>query len=149
MTGPEPFSWPVRVYWEDTDGGGVVYHSVYLNYFERTRSEWLRSIGLDQRALHANERIQFVVVDMTVRWLRPARYDDLLAVTSVPVEMKGASLRFVQEIWRGTEAIARAEVRVAALDATTLKPMRLPAAVLARMRGADDAGDGLLIRATP
>ena len=81
MTGREPFSWPVRVYWEDTDAGGVVYHSVYLNYFERTRSEWLRSVGLDQRALHAEERIQFVVVDMNVRWIRPARYDDLLTVT--------------------------------------------------------------------
>ena len=142
MTGVAPFSWPVRVYWEDTDGGGVVYHSVYLNYFERTRSEWLRSIGLDQRALHADERIQFVVVDMSVRWLRPARYDDLLSVTSVPTEMKGASLRFAQEIWRGGERLASAEVRVAALDAATLRPMRLPAAVLARMRATDDTRAG-------
>jgi acyl-CoA thioester hydrolase len=134
VTGREPFSWPVRVYWEDTDAGGVVYHSVYLNYFERTRSEWLRSVGLDQRALHAEERIQFVVVDMNVRWIRPARYDDLLTVTSVPIEVRGASLRFEQVVWRGGEEIARAEVRVAALDAATLKPMRLPAAVLARMQ---------------
>ena len=136
------FSFPLRVYWEDTDGGGVVYHSVYLTYFERTRSEWLRSIGLDQRALHADERIQFVVVDMNIRWLRPARYDDLLSVTSVPTEMKGASLRFAQEIWRGSERLASAEVRVAALDAATLRPRRLPAAVLERMRGARDTGGG-------
>ena len=133
-----PFSWPVRVYWEDTDGGGVVYHSVYLNYFERTRSEWLRAAGLDQRALHAQERIQFVVVDMNVRWIRPARYDDLLTVTSHPVDVRGASLRFAQAVWRGDEELARADVRVASIHAQTLKPLRLPATVLARLRPTPD-----------
>ena len=136
------FSWPVRVYYEDTDAGGVVYHSMYLNYFERTRSEWLRAIGIDQRALRETERIQFVVVDMKVHWVRPAVYDDLLTVTSAPVERRGATLRFHQAIYRGADEIARADVRVAALDAVTLRPVRIPAVLVARLAADDEAAAG-------
>lgn len=123
------FEWPVRVYWEDTDGGGIVYHSNYLTFMERARSEWLRALGIDQRALQATERVQFAVVEMDVKWLRAARYDDLLTVTAEVAEKGGATLTFLQQVLRGDEALVRATVRVAAVDADTMKPKRLPPAV--------------------
>lgn len=130
------FTLPVRVYWEDTDAGGVVYHSVYLNFFERARSEWLRDLGICQRRLGVEEQIQFVVVDMNVRWLKPARYDDELLVSAEPAERRGATIRFLQEARRGDELLARAEVRVAALSSATFRPVRIPPAITARI----DAG---------
>jgi acyl-CoA thioester hydrolase len=123
------FEWPVRVYWEDTDGGGIVYHSNYLTFMERARSEWLRALGIDQRALQANERVQFAVVDMDVKWLRAARYDDLLTVTAEVAEKGGATLTFLQRVLRGEELLVQATVRVAAVDADSMKPRRLPPAV--------------------
>ena len=128
------FDWPVRVYWEDTDAGGVVYHAAYLAFMERARSEWLRSLGIDQAALRTTERVQFTVVEMSLKWLRPARYDDLLTVTASVGGRAGASIDFVQTVRRGAETLVEATVRVAAIDAGTLRPRRLPAAlaVLAR-----------------
>ena len=117
---------PVRVYWEDTDAGGIVYHSVYLNYFERARTEWLRARGVDQLTLRDKERVQFAVVDMTVRWQRPARFDDLLTASAELIERGGASFGFHQTLVRGGERLAEASVRVAVLDAVTLRPRRLP-----------------------
>jgi acyl-CoA thioester hydrolase len=125
--------WPVRVYWEDTDGGGIVYHSVYLNYFERARTEWLRARGLDQRALRDTERVQFAVVDMNVRWARPARFDDLLSASAVLTGRGGASFTFSQQLTRDGEVLCEAMVRVAVVDADSLKPRRLPDAVLERI----------------
>ncbi len=136
MPDPKPFQLAVRVYWEDTDAGGVVYHSVYLNYCERARSEWLRALGICQRSLGEVERIQFVVVDMSMRWRRPARYDDQLTVTAQPTARRGATITFHQEVRRGDELLADAEVRVAVLDARSFRPVRLPKAVAERM----DAG---------
>jgi acyl-CoA thioester hydrolase len=123
------FEWPVRVYWEDTDAGGIVYHSNYLTFMERARSEWLRALGIDQRALQAGERVQFAVVEMDVKWQRAARYDDLLTVTAEVTEKGGATLTFLQQVLRGDELLVRATVRVAAVDADTMKPKRLPPAV--------------------
>jgi acyl-CoA thioester hydrolase len=123
------FEWPVRVYWEDTDAGGIVYHSNYLTYMERARSEWLRALGIDQRALQATERVQFAVVEMDVKWQRAARYDDLLTVTADVTEKGGATLTFLQRVLRGDEVLVQATVRVAAVDADTMKPRRLPPAV--------------------
>jgi acyl-CoA thioester hydrolase len=122
----ERFDWPLRVYWEDTDGGGVVYHSVYLNYFERARSEWLRAQGIDQRALREQEHLQFVVVEAKIRWRRPALYDDSLLTRTEVVARAGASLTLRQTLWRNDEQLAHADVRVAAIDARTLRPCRLP-----------------------
>ena len=127
------FVLPVRVYWEDTDAGGVVYHSVYLNFFERARSEWLRALGVCQRELATRELVQFVVVDMTMRWHRPARYDDELLISARPTERRGTTLHFRQEARRGTEVLASAEVRVAALNATTFRPVRIPPRVIERL----------------
>jgi acyl-CoA thioester hydrolase len=122
----ERFDWPVRVYWEDTDAGGIVYHAAYLAFMERARSEWLRALGLDQRSLRERERLQFAVVAMQIEWRRAARYDDLLTVTAKPTGGGGASIRFLQTVLRGAELLLEATVRVAALDADTLRPRRLP-----------------------
>ncbi len=123
------FEWPVRVYWEDTDGGGIVYHSNYLAFMERARSEWLRALGIDQGGLQARERVQFAVVEMNVKWKRPARYDDLLTVTAEVAGRGGATLEFAQSILRGDETLVEATVRVAAVNADTMRPCRLPPAV--------------------
>ena len=131
---PAGFEWPVRVYWEDTDAGGVVYHAAYLAFMERARSEWLRSLGIDQAALRTTERVQFTVVEMSLKWLRPARYDDLLTVTASVGGRAGASIDFVQTVRRGAETLVEATVRVAAIDAGTLRPRRLPAALAALAR---------------
>ena len=117
---------PVRVYWEDTDAGGIVYHASYLRFMERARSEWLRALGVDQVALRERERLQFAVVDMQVGWKRAARHDDLLLVSAVPAAGRGASFTFGQQVRRAGELLVDATVRVAAIDSDTLKPRRLP-----------------------
>ncbi len=120
------FEWPVRVYWEDTDAGGIVYHASYLRFLERGRSEWLRARGVNQVALRDRERLQFAVVDMQIEWKRAARFDDELTVVTAFGASGGASFSFAQRIVRGAELIVAARVRAAALDADTLKPRRLP-----------------------
>ena len=124
----QSIAWPVRVYWEDTDAGGIVYHAAYLAFMERARSEWLRAAGIDQRALRSTERLQFAVVDMQIEWRKPALHDDLLTVTADIAERGRASFSFAQNVLRGEELLVAATVRVAVLDADTLKPRRLPAA---------------------
>jgi acyl-CoA thioester hydrolase len=124
------FEWPVRVYWEDTDAGGVVYHGCYLAFLERARSEWLRALGVDQRILRATERLQFAVVDMQIAWRRAARYDDLLTVTAQLAERSRATFSFAQTVLRGAELLLAATVRVAAVDTDSLRPRRLPAGLL-------------------
>ena len=123
----------VRVYWEDTDAGGGVYHASYVRFMERARSEWLRAVGIDQLALRDRERIQFTVVDMQIAWKRPAVFDDLLEVTAALVEIRGVSFTFRQEVRRGAEVLAAATVRAAAIDADTLKPRRLSPALLQQL----------------
>ncbi len=126
-----PFAWPVRVYWEDTDAGGVVYHANYVRFMERSRSEWLRHHGVDQAALRVQEGLQFTVVDMQIRWVRPAHYDDLLQVTTLLGPVTGARFRFRQQVWRETALLVEATVGVAAIDTESLKPRRLPASLRA------------------
>ena len=127
------FEWPVRVYWEDTDAGGIVYHASYLRFLERGRSEWLRARGVDQSLLRERERLQFAVVDMQIEWRRAARFDDELVVVTALGEARGASFDFAQRIVRGAELIVAARVRAAALDAGTLRPRRLPPHVTQRL----------------
>jgi acyl-CoA thioester hydrolase len=127
-----PFVWNLRVYWEDTDAGGVVYYANYLKFLERCRSEWLRHLGIDQARLASQDRLQFAVVDVHLRYHKPAVYDDLLAVTARVVESRGASIRFEQQIRRGTadgEVLVTAEVRAASIDSVSLRPRPLPAAL--------------------
>lgn len=129
------FTFPVRVYWEDTDAGGVVYYASYLRFLERARSEWLRALGVDQVRLLREERLQFVVVEANVRYHRPAKFDDQLAVTVTLESMRGASIAMGQEIRRGPageELLVTATVRAACLDAASLKPRPLPKSLASR-----------------
>jgi len=122
----------VRVYWEDTDAGGVVYYATYLRFLERARSEWLRALGVDQVRMLREERLQFVVVEANVRYHRPARFDDQLMVTVALESMRGASVVMSQEIRRGQyaeELLVTATVRAACIDSDNLKPRPLPGAL--------------------
>ena len=125
------FSWPARVYWEDTDGGGIVYYANYLRFLERARTEWLRSLGYSQQALAREPGIVFTVAGLTVAYRRPARLDDELTITCEPRADRAATIRFEQAVFRGRSPgeeppILTAQVLVACVDAHTLKPRRLP-----------------------
>lgn len=126
------FTWPVRIYYEDTDSGGVVYYANYLKFMERARTEWLRSLGLEQDALRAAGHL-FAVRSVQVDYLRPARFNDLLDVTAGVVDAGGATLTFEQEVRRDAEVLCRGRVTVASLDAETLRPRRIPAALRDRL----------------
>jgi len=123
------FTIPVRVYWEDTDAGGVVYYASYLRFLERARSEWLRALGVDQVRLMRDERLQFVVVEANVRYHRPAKFDDQLEVSVTLESLRGASIAMGQEVRRNAELLVSTTVRAACLDADTLKPRPLPKAL--------------------
>lgn len=120
------FSWPTRVYWEDTDAGGVVYHAQYLAFLERARTEWLRARGYGQDLLRERHGLLFAVRAMRIDFRQPARLDDALAVTVVLAECRKASLVIAQEVVRAGTLLLDAEVRVAALDAGTFKPRAIP-----------------------
>jgi acyl-CoA thioester hydrolase len=129
------FSWPARVYWEDTDGGGIVYYANYLRFLERARTEWLRSLGYSQHALAREPGIVFTVASLTVEYRRPARLDDELTITCEPRADRAATIRFEQAIFRGRNPgeeapLLVAGVRVACVDARTLKPRRLPESLM-------------------
>ncbi len=123
------FSWPVRVYWEDTDAGGVVYYANYLKFMERARSEWLRALGFDQGRLRDELSLVFVVRQVTIEYLKPARYDDMLAVTARLEQANRASLLMRQTIERDG-LLGRAGVTLACVHAQSFKPARIPAHVL-------------------
>ena len=124
------FRWPVRIYWEDTDAGGIVFYANYLKFFERARTEWLRVLGIGQQRLRETTGAIFVVLDTQVSYRLPARLDDLLEVTVAASRAGAASLVFTQRAWRGGELLAEGTIRVACVDAATLKPRRLPASVV-------------------
>jgi acyl-CoA thioester hydrolase len=120
------FIWRTRVYWEDTDGGGVVYYANYLKFMERARTEWLRSLGHVQSELAEKFGFVFAVVEVNVHYRRPARLDDELAISCVPVPEGNASIRFRQVVRRGEQTLVEGEVRVACVDARSFRPRRLP-----------------------
>jgi acyl-CoA thioester hydrolase len=125
------FTWPVRIYWEDTDAGGIVYYANYLKFMERARTEWLRAAGIEQLPLKEQHGLMFVVVDLEAHYRRPARYGEELFVTCAIQERTRASLTFQQQIYRGpgldpAELLVEGKVRVACLDASSLKPKALP-----------------------
>ena len=126
-TGPGlPFSWPTRVYWEDTDAGGVVYHAQYLAFLERARTEWMRAHGHGQETLRLDHDLVFAVRAMRIDFRAPARLDDALQVTAVLRQCRKASLVIGQEIRRDGALLLDAEVRVAALQATSFRPRAIP-----------------------
>jgi acyl-CoA thioester hydrolase len=127
------FVWPTRVYWEDTDGGGVVYYANYLRFLERARTEWLRTLGFTQSALAFDPGVLFSVVEVNIRYLKPARLDDPLFISCAAAPDGAASMRFTQHIHRAVEngvLLAQAQVRVACVSAATFKARRLPPAIL-------------------
>lgn len=129
------FTWRLRVYWEDTDAGGVVYHAVYVRFMERARSEWLRARGVDQPALREHLGLGFVVRGMDIDFLSPARLDDELDVTVAVETMRRASMVFTQGVFRHADQrpLARATVRVACVDMDRMRPTPMPADLVARI----------------
>lgn len=123
------FSHPVRVYWEDTDAGGVVYHAQYLAFLERARSEWMRALGRGQELLRVEHDLVFAVRAMRIDFRAPARLDDLLEVGVVLADCRRASLVLAQAVRRDGELLLEAEVRLAALGAADFRPRPVPAAL--------------------
>jgi acyl-CoA thioester hydrolase len=120
------FDWPVQVYWEDTDAGGVVYHSQYLNFMERARTEFLRSLGLVQTTLRDDLGILFVVRDIQIRFKKPAKFDDELNVNTQLLKVGRSLLEFEQNIYRGDEHLIAAKVDVVCIGADSFKPVSIP-----------------------
>lgn len=127
------FSLPIRVYYEDTDSGGVVYHSNYLNFMERARTEWLRSLGFEQDELLRSDGVLFAVSAVSIRFQQPARFNDLLEVTVSLDRQGGASLILVQEVRHGNDVLASAEVRIACIDKRRFVPVAIPEQVVNKL----------------
>ena len=127
--GQKPFEWPIRVYYEDTDAQGVVYYANYFRFTERARTEWLRSLGVDQQRMLNEERRMFVVVNATADFITPARFNDQLIVTAGLGRLTRASFDIEQNIYRDSSEgtlLLKSSIRAAFLDADTLKPLRIP-----------------------
>jgi acyl-CoA thioester hydrolase len=116
----------LRIYWEDTDAGGVVYYANYLKFMERCRTDWLRALGIDQLRLRAERRLQFAVVSVAVDFMRPAVLNDEILVTAELERLRGATIEFKQTIMRDDVQLIDASVRVACLDSDTLKARAIP-----------------------
>lgn len=127
--GQKPFAWPIRVYYEDTDAQGVVYYANYFRFTERARTEWLRSLGVDQERLLNEERRMFVVVSTTAEFITPARFNDQVVVTAGLARLTRASFDIEQNVFRDSvdgALLLKSTIRAAFLDADTLKPQRIP-----------------------
>ena len=129
MAGIKIFSLPVRIYFEDTDSGGVVYHSNYLKFMERARTEWLRSAGIDQHHLKCHDHIMFVVHRIDIQYKLPARFNDDLIVKSELKDIGSSKIEFRQMIYRENEMLIDASVDIACIDSEKFKPVRIPSTV--------------------
>ena len=135
------FQFPVRIYWEDTDAGGIVFYANYLKFFERARTEWLRSLGLGQQQLREQTGGMFVVTDARLRYLRPARLDDQLIVTAQLEEKGRASLTLVQKALLNQEhmnpgdpvLLSEGTIRIGWVDGATMRPARIPGHILEQL----------------
>jgi acyl-CoA thioester hydrolase len=132
----QAFNWNIRVYYEDTDAGGVVFYANYLKFFERARTEWLRAAGVGQQALLESHRVLFVVKSTAVDYHAPAKLDDELIVTVTVEKLGRASIQFIQETWRGDRLLATGRIRGACVDSVTFRPCPIPDAVAACMKNA-------------
>ena len=139
MTAKTPFQFPIRIYWEDTDAGGIVFYANYLKFFERARTEWLRALGIEQQALKTEVGGMFVVSETSLKYHRTAQLDDLLSVTAELAEAGRASLTLRQQAWRtisgeqidpAPQLLAEGTIRIGWVDSSTLKPGRIPATIL-------------------
>lgn len=123
------FDWPVRVYYEDTDGGGVVYHTNYLKFMERARTEWLRSLGFDQSELKNKMNVIFVVRNIAIQYLRSACFDDALNVVTTISKTGRSLLVFEQTIYREDTKLTQATVEVVSINASSFKPVSIPESI--------------------
>ena len=124
-----PFCHALRVYWEDTDAGGVVFYANYLKFFERARTEWLRSLGIAQRALRADTGTIFIVTETALHYLAPARLDDWLQVTVAVTDLGPASITLEQQARRDDTVLCAGRIRVACVDGERFRPRRIPSQV--------------------
>lgn len=132
---PRPaFEHLLRVYWEDTDAGGVVFYANYLKFFERVRTEWLRALGFGQQRMLDESGLMFVVAQTSLRCLRPARLDDLLRVTVEPADAGRVSLSVGQQAWREDTLLAEAQIRIGCVDRRTFRPQRIPSSIVDALR---------------
>jgi len=130
LVSPRPpgcFVWPVRVYYEDTDAGGVVYYANYLKFMERARTEWLRALGFEQTALTQEDGVIFVVRKVSVEYRQPAVFNDPLEATAYPAEIGRTRIVFQQTVERDGAVLASGRVEVACVNAVSFKPARIPA----------------------
>jgi acyl-CoA thioester hydrolase len=130
---PGTFAWPVRVYYEDTDSSGVVYYANYLRFLERARTEWLRAKGFEQTTLAREHGFTFVVTALSIEYGRPARFNDMLAVTVETVELGASRIILLQRILRQADELVAASVRLACVNTVTFKPVRIPGPVAEKM----------------
>lgn len=134
MTPPALTRHTFRVYWEDTDAGGVVYHANYLKFFERARTEWLRSLGIEQQRMREETHALFMLAGIQLKYVAPARLDDVITVTVHANEQGTASMVLSQQAWCGDTLLAEAQVRVGCVHADTLRPRRIPPDIQARLQ---------------
>lgn len=127
-----PFVHSVRIYWEDTDAGGVVYYANYLKFMERARTEWLRSMGFEQQLLREIYGVVFVVRRVEIDYLSPARLDDLLEISTLPTEWTRTRLTVAQEITADT-LLTRAKVQMVCIDPAIFKPVKIPEPLLEKL----------------
>jgi len=129
----KPFSWPVRVYYEDTDAAGVVYYANYLKFLERARTEWLRALGFEQPELHGALQVVFVVRALTIEFRRPSLFNDSLRVTVELAKVGASQIVVEQRVLREEALLAAAEVKLACVHSGTLKPVRIPQPIITRI----------------
>jgi acyl-CoA thioester hydrolase len=130
------FAFPIRVYWEDTDAGGIVFYANYLKFFERARTEWLRHLGIEQQALREATGGMFVVVETQLKYHRPAQLDDLLSVNATMLNKGRSSMVIAQQAWRQADTpvlLCEGSIRIGWVQDSTLKPERIPTSILERL----------------
>jgi acyl-CoA thioester hydrolase len=125
------FAWQVRVYYQDTDAGGIVYHARYLDFMERARYEWLRASGVDLARFAAEHQRMFVASSVTIDYLKPARLDDMLTVLTTPAKIARTYIDLNQDIFCGSTPLTRGRIRIACVDSASMRPAALPRQVAA------------------
>jgi acyl-CoA thioester hydrolase len=130
----KPFSWAVRVYYEDTDAGGVVFYANYLKYLERARTEYLRALGYEQDELMTKAGVIFAVRSLQIEYIKSARFNQMVQVSAKITNFKKASLEFAQQITHDEQLLVTADVRIACLDVDTMKPKAIPDYLLEQLK---------------
>jgi acyl-CoA thioester hydrolase len=133
MNSPNSFSWPVRVYYEDTDAAGVVYYANYLKFMERARTEWLRALGFEQTDLAQEHNVVFVVRSLSVEYLQPGYFNDQLEVDVELIVSRGSLIEIAQTVRRGADTLATARVKLACVNTRSFRPVRIPHPIVEKL----------------